>query len=63
MGDPYVLARYAAGFGEFVAQMSKGSALDTALILKGQGTGPFTLGTNLLDKHGRCAYYDNYFAT
>ena len=27
--------------------------------LKGQVTGPFTLGTNLLDQEGRCAYYDD----
>jgi hypothetical protein len=27
-------------------------------MLKGQVTGPFTLGTNLLDQEGRCSYYD-----
>ena len=27
-------------------------------MLKGQVTGPFTLGTNLLDQDRRCAYYD-----
>jgi hypothetical protein len=28
------------------------------VALKGQVTGPFTLGTNLLDQDRRCAYYD-----
>jgi hypothetical protein len=28
-------------------------------MLKGQVTGPFTLGTNLLDQDRRCAYYDD----
>jgi methionine synthase II (cobalamin-independent) len=27
-------------------------------MIKGQVTGPFTLGTNLLDQDRRCAYYD-----
>jgi len=28
-------------------------------MLKGQVTGPFTLGTNLLDQNGRCSYYND----
>jgi methionine synthase II (cobalamin-independent) len=28
-------------------------------MLKGQVTGPFTLGTNLLDQDRRCSYYDH----
>jgi hypothetical protein len=28
-------------------------------MLKGQVTGPVTLGTNLLDQNGRCIYYDD----
>jgi len=29
------------------------------VMLKGQVTGPFTLGTNLLDQDRRCSYYDD----
>jgi methionine synthase II (cobalamin-independent) len=48
--------QYAAGWGEFVSRLpEQGTA---ALALKGQVTGPFTLGTNLLDQERRCAYYD-----
>lgn len=46
---------YAAGFGEFVAQLPQ---RPRPVAVKGQVTGPFTLGTNLLDQHRRCAYYD-----
>jgi methionine synthase II (cobalamin-independent) len=46
---------YAAGFGEFVAQLPK---QPRPVALKGQVTGPFTLGTNLSDQNRRCAYYD-----
>jgi hypothetical protein len=28
-------------------------------MLKGQVTGPFTLGANMLDQNGRCSYYDD----
>jgi hypothetical protein len=48
-------AEYAAGFGEFVTRLP-GAAHPFAL--KGQVTGPFTLGTSLLDQDRRCAYYD-----
>ncbi len=47
---------YAAGFGEFLARLPQQSA--TWRALKGQVTGPFTLGTNLLDQNRRPAYYD-----
>lgn len=48
---------YAAGFTEFMTRLPKQPR--TQIALKGQVTGPFTLGTNLLDQHGRCAYYDD----
>lgn len=48
---------YAAGFYEFIAQLPQHTRRRAAL--KGQVTGPFTLGTNLLDQQGRCAYYDH----
>jgi len=49
--------QYAAGFAEFVARLPGLPA--TPLMLKGQVTGPFTLGTNLLDQDRRCSYYDD----
>ena len=49
--------RYAAGFGEFVARLPEQPT--AAVMLKGQVTGPFTLGTNLLDQDRRCSYYDD----
>jgi len=49
--------RYAAGFGEFVARLPEQPA--PAVMLKGQVTGPFTLGANLLDQDRRCSYYDD----
>ena len=45
----------AAGFGEFVARLP---LKRPPFALKGQVTGPFTLGTSLLDQDRRCAYYD-----
>jgi len=48
---------YAAGFAEFIARLPEQATPHVAL--KGQVTGPFTLGTNLLDQHRRCAYYDD----
>jgi hypothetical protein len=48
--------RYAAGFEPFVARLSHTETDPVAL--KGQVTGPFTLGTNLLDQERRCVYYD-----
>jgi hypothetical protein len=51
--------QYAAGFSEFVARLPKQIKLGRTIMLKGQVTGPFTLGTNLLDQNGRCSYYDD----
>jgi hypothetical protein len=48
---------YAAGWGEFVNQLP--GRVASAVMLKGQVTGPFTLGTNLLDQDRRCSYYDD----
>jgi hypothetical protein len=62
-GDPAGLDRYglspgyAAGFHEFMARLPQQTKPWVAL--KGQVSGPFTLGTNLLDQEGRCAYYDH----
>jgi methionine synthase II (cobalamin-independent) len=50
-------AHYAAGFWEFLARLPEQTAPRAAV--KGQVTGPFTLGTNLLDQERRCAYYDD----
>lgn len=49
-------SQYAAGFAEFVARLPEQT---TPVMLKGQVTGPFTLGTNLLDQDRRCSYYDD----
>jgi methionine synthase II (cobalamin-independent) len=49
--------KYAAGWQEFVARLPQHVA--SAVMLKGQVTGPFTLGTNLLDQDRRCSYYDD----
>jgi hypothetical protein len=49
--------QYAAGFPEFIARLPEHKTPWVAL--KGQVTGPFTLGTNLLDQERRCAYYDH----
>jgi methionine synthase II (cobalamin-independent) len=48
-------SEYAAGFAGL---MEKAESLQNATMLKGQVTGPFTFGTNLLDQDLRCAYYD-----
>lgn len=53
-----ISSQYAAGFGEFLEHMPQHLAETNAFMLKGQVTGPFTLGTNLLDQDGRCSYYD-----
>jgi methionine synthase II (cobalamin-independent) len=54
--------RYAAGFGKFVnllpVRRQQAQPASAPAMLKGQVTGPFTLGTNLLDQDRRCAYYD-----
>ena len=51
--------QYAAGFSEFMTQLPEQMTSGTTIMLKGQATGPFTLGTNLLDQNGRCSYYDD----
>ncbi len=51
-------SHYAIGFSEFMARLAEPSVSGAAVMLKGQVTGPFTLGTNLVDQNGRCAYYD-----
>jgi hypothetical protein len=63
-GDPAALdsfslsERYAAGFAALEARLPAHIATGQAWMLKGQVTGPFTQGTNLLDQDRRCAYYD-----
>ena len=49
--------QYAAGFEEFIGQLPEQAT--PQVMLKGQVTGPFTLGTNLLDQDRRCSYYDD----
>jgi hypothetical protein len=49
--------KYAAGFAEFVSRLPAHAVSHTMFMLKGQVTGPFTLGTNLLDQNRRCSYY------
>ncbi len=50
---------YASGFHAFLERLPTQIASQDVLMLKGQVTGPFTLGTNLLDQERRCAYYDD----
>ncbi len=53
-------SQYAAGFAEFLARLPASvSQQPPPVMLKGQVTGPFTLGTNLLDQDRRCSYYDD----
>ncbi|MCP4681772.1 MAG: hypothetical protein GY864_05545 [Desulfobacterales bacterium] len=49
--------KYASGFQEFIHQLPCQKVPPQAL--KGQVTGPFTLGMNLFDQDGRCSYYDD----
>jgi methionine synthase II (cobalamin-independent) len=51
-------AKYAAGFREFTDQLPSHAAAHRVLMLKGQVTGPFTMGVNLVDVDQRCSYYD-----
>ena len=48
----------AAGFAELCERLQDDKVLKNVLMLKGQVTGPFTLGTTLADQDGRCSYYD-----
>jgi hypothetical protein len=50
-------SRYAAGFAEFIRRLPEHTASHKTWMLKGQVTGTFTMGTNLLDRNRRCAYY------
>jgi hypothetical protein len=50
--------QYAAGFAEFMKQLSERIASGKIGMLKGQVTGPLTLGINFLDQDKRCSYYD-----
>jgi hypothetical protein len=50
--------QYAIGFSKLMTRVAEPSVSGAAVMLKGQVTGPFTLGTNLMDQNGRCAYYD-----
>jgi hypothetical protein len=50
---------YAAGFFEFMNRLPDHIPLGRLIMLKGQVTGPFTLGTNILDQNGRCSCYDD----
>ncbi|MBN1850923.1 MAG: hypothetical protein JW932_20335 [Deltaproteobacteria bacterium] len=51
--------QYAAGFSEFLSRLPQQIPMGKTMMLKGQVTGPLTLGTNLLDQNGRCSYYDD----
>jgi hypothetical protein len=51
-----ITPEYAAGFREYVDRIPQ--HLETLQFLKGQVTGPFTLGINISDEHNRCSYYD-----
>lgn len=48
----------AAGFHEMMRRIPEWTSTGRLRMLKGQVTGPFTLGTNLLDTEDRCVYYD-----
>jgi methionine synthase II (cobalamin-independent) len=48
---------YAAGFTEFMIRLQEQNIPTVAV--KGQVTGPFTLGINLLNQDDRCAYYED----
>ncbi len=58
LGSFAISRQYGAGFGEYLEQLPRHLEAHDVFMLKGQVTGPFTLGTNLLDEQGRCAYYD-----
>ncbi len=51
-------SQYAAGFAEFMKQLPERIASGKIGMLKGQVTGPITLGINFLDQDKRCSYYD-----
>lgn len=49
---------YASGFEAFLRQLPAHLSQQKVLLLKGQVTGPVTLGINILDQDLRCSYYD-----
>lgn len=49
---------YASGFQTFLRQLPDHLAGGQTVMLKGQVTGPLTMGINLLDQDRRCSYYD-----
>ncbi|MEE8400216.1 MAG: hypothetical protein V3S89_14480 [Desulfobacterales bacterium] len=56
-GEHFAISKgYAAGLAEFLDKLKMQP--QSYSLLKGQVTGPFTLGTNLVDQDNRCAYYD-----
>jgi hypothetical protein len=55
--DRYGLSpEYASGFSEFIRQLK--TRPNSYIALKGQVTGPFTHGINIVDKQGKCSFYD-----
>jgi hypothetical protein len=50
--------QYGAGFGELLRRLPDHVQEHDVWMLKGQVTGPFTLGINLLDQERRSTYYD-----
>jgi hypothetical protein len=62
-GDADALARFglaperAAGFHALIDALARGGVRPRAV--KGHLTGPFTLGTTLVDQNKRCAFYDD----
>jgi hypothetical protein len=49
---------YAAGFHEYINRLPEHLSAHDTYMLKGQVTGPVTLGINILDYNKKCAYYD-----
>ena len=56
--DAFALSNtYAAGFKAFQERLP--GMPERPVMVKGQVTGPFTLGVNLTDQDRRCSYYDD----
>ncbi len=53
-----ISAEYAAGFHEYLIRLPDHLSNHETIMLKGQVTGPITLGVNILDFNRKCAYYD-----
>lgn len=64
-GDPEALEHfgisedYAAGFHEYMNRLPDHLSAHDTVMLKGQVTGPVTLGMNILDAHKKSAYFDD----